>query len=117
VYRTLFALLAADNSTDQYAPPAGLTRAQKDAQIWARDFYTVWGEFATEKKFEWVAKWDLSKGDDRQMRRLMERENKSIRDDYKRDYNEAVRVSTLCIQKLAMLNDLATRSVLAASRS
>jgi DnaJ family protein A protein 5 len=53
----------------------------------------VWSEFSTEKKFEWVQKWDLSKGDDRQMRRLMERENKKIRDDYKRDYNEAVRVS------------------------
>lgn len=30
------------------------------------------------------------------MRRLMERENKKIRDDYKRDYNEAVRVSNSC---------------------
>jgi DnaJ family protein A protein 5 len=108
VYRTLFALLAADealhtdhpldyptfgSSHNQYAPPQGMTRTEKDAETWARDFYVVWGEFTTEKKFEWVAKWDLARADDRQMRRLMERDNKKIRDDYKKEYNEAVRVS------------------------
>jgi hypothetical protein len=93
-------------STDQYAPPPGLTRAQKDAEVWARDFYVVWGEFSTEKKFEWVAKWDLARADDRQMRRLMERDNKKIRDDYKKEYNEAVRVSALQDRELIRSNSL-----------
>lgn len=108
VYRNLFALLASDealhtdhpldypsfgDSTTPYAPPKDATRAEKDAGTWARDFYVVWSEFASEKRFEWVAKWDLDRGSDRQMRRLMERDNKKIRDDYKREYSEAVRVS------------------------
>lgn len=63
------------------------------AQPWARDFYTVWSDFTTAKKFEWVAKWDVERGDDRSMRRLMEKENKKVREDYRKEYNDAVRVS------------------------
>ena len=47
----------------------------------------------------------------------MERENKKIRDDYKRDYNEAVRVSTMCCALLITLILSATRPLLAAPRS
>lgn len=71
----------------------GLSRAERLAQPWARDFYTAWSDFATAKKFEWVAKWDVERGDDRSMRRLMEKENKKVREDYRKDYNDAVRVS------------------------
>jgi DnaJ family protein A protein 5 len=108
IYRSLFALLASDealhssqpldfpsfgDSTTIYAPPAGLGRIERSARPWARDFYTVWSEFATAKKFEWVAKWDVERGDDRSMRRLMEKENKKIREDYRKEYNDAVKVS------------------------
>ncbi|WWD16810.1 hypothetical protein CI109_101242 [Kwoniella shandongensis] len=116
VYRTLFALLASDealhtpsehaplsypsfgDSQTPYAPPPGLTRAQKDSQIWARDFYAVWSEFVTEKKFEWVGKWDAERGEERMVRRLMEKENKKIRDDYRKEYNESIRQLVSFIQ-------------------
>lgn len=92
IYRSLFALLASDerlhtppgetplpypgfgDSTTSYAAPTGMTRAQRDSQTWARDFYVVWGDFSTSKRFEWVARWDLERGEDRSMRRLMEKE-------------------------------------------
>ncbi|OCF78359.1 hypothetical protein I204_00297 [Kwoniella mangroviensis CBS 8886] len=116
VYRTLFALLASDetlhtppdspplvypsfgDSTTSYAPSQGMTRAQKDSQIWVRDFYLVWTEFVTEKKFEWVAKWDLERAESRDIRRLMEKENKKVRDDYRKEYNETIRQLVLFIQ-------------------
>nr|XP_019049923.1 hypothetical protein I302_00343 [Kwoniella bestiolae CBS 10118]OCF28853.1 hypothetical protein I302_00343 [Kwoniella bestiolae CBS 10118] len=116
VYRTLFALLASDetlhtppsspplvypsfgDSTTSYAPSQGMTRAQKDSQIWVRDFYLVWTEFVTEKKFEWVAKWDLERAESRDIRRLMEKENKKVRDDYRKEYNDTVRQLVLFIQ-------------------
>ncbi|WWC98864.1 hypothetical protein V866_005758 [Kwoniella sp. B9012] len=116
VYRTLFALLASDetlhtppdspplvypsfgDSTTSYAPAQGMTRAQKDSQIWVRDFYLVWTEFVTEKKFEWVAKWDLERAESRDIRRLMEKENKKVRDDYRKEYNETIRQLVLFIQ-------------------
>ncbi|KAL7419810.1 hypothetical protein Q5752_005726 [Cryptotrichosporon argae] len=112
IYRSLFALLASDetlhtpddqrplaypsfgDSATAYAPPPGLSRAEREraGAEYARDFYQVWAEFATEKKFEWVAKWDVEKrAEDRHMRRLMERENAKIRESYRREYNDAVR--------------------------
>lgn len=114
IYRTLFALLSSDealhttsttplsypsfgDSSTAYAPPPGLTRAQKDSQVWARDFYAVWGEFVTEKKFEWVNKWDAERGDDRMVRRAMEKENKKAREETRKEYNETIRVSAVSL--------------------
>ncbi|WVR04088.1 hypothetical protein IAU60_001087 [Kwoniella sp. DSM 27419] len=116
VYRTLFALLASDetlhtpqnspplsypsfgDSTTTYAPPAGMTRAQKDGQTWARDFYAVWVDFVTEKRFEWVVKWDVERAESRDIRRLMEKENKKVREDYRKEYNDTVRQLVTFIQ-------------------
>ncbi|OCF34510.1 hypothetical protein I316_03551 [Kwoniella heveanensis BCC8398] len=116
VYRSLFALLASDESlhtppnspplsypsfgesSTPYAPPPGLTRAQKDSQPWVRDFYAVWTEFVTEKRFEWVAKWDTERAESRDIRRLMEKENKKVREDYRKEYNDTVRQLVLFVQ-------------------
>jgi DnaJ family protein A protein 5 len=53
----------------------------------------VWGEFGTVKRFEWVGRWDTERGGDRSIRRLMEKENKKTRDDYRKEYNDTIRVS------------------------
>jgi hypothetical protein len=45
------------------------------------------------KRFEWIEKWAAERGEDRGIRRLMEKENKKKRDEYKKEYNETVRVS------------------------
>lgn len=113
VYRSLFALLASDEalhtsephvpltypsfgySESPYTPPTGMSKAQKDGRTWTRDFYVVWSEFATEKRFEWVGKWDVERGDDRGMRRIMEKENKRVREEYRKEYIDTVRVSGL----------------------
>lgn len=104
MYRSLFALLASDeilhesrleypsfgDSGTAYAADA---THRSGGPLYVRDFYSVWTEFATAKRFEWVGKWDVERGDDRGIRRLMEKENKKTRDDYRREYNDAVRVS------------------------
>ena len=111
MYRSLFALIASDEALhttesrdplqypsfghkdSPYAPPQGMTKVQKDGQLWTRDFYIVWSEFTTEKRFEWFGKWDLERGDDRGMRRFMEKENKRVREEYRKEYIDTVRVS------------------------
>lgn len=117
VYRTLFNLLASDealhtppdghaplsypsfgDSQTAYAPAPGLSKAEKNAQSWARDFYTVWAEFATEKRFEWMGKWDAERGEDRGIRRAMEKENKKEREDTRKEYNDSVRVNLILPQ-------------------
>lgn len=92
------------DSQTPYAPPPGMTRKERDAQVWVRDFYTSWAEFATAKRFEWISKWDLERGDDRSMRRLMEKENKKIRDDYKREYVDTIKVCRFLISRLIPSN-------------
>lgn len=79
--------------TTPWAPPPGMTKAERARTHWARDFYTAWGEFTTEKKFDWIEKWDLRRGEDRNVRRLMEKENKKLREEHRREYIDTVRVS------------------------
>ena len=49
--------------------------------------------YATEKDFSWVESWNSADAPDRQIRRLMERDNKKIRENARKEYNDTVRVS------------------------
>ncbi|KAF2705594.1 DnaJ-domain-containing protein [Pleomassaria siparia CBS 279.74] len=64
-----------------------------------RSFYAMWNGFATKKTFAWMDKYRLSEAPDRRMRRLMEKENKRIRDDGIRDFNNAVRQLVLFVRR------------------
>ncbi|KAK0469973.1 uncharacterized protein EV420DRAFT_1257249 [Desarmillaria tabescens] len=57
----------------------------------ARTFYNVWINFVTNKDFSWCDQWNLTEAPDRRVRRLMEKDNKKVRDDARRDYNDTVR--------------------------
>ncbi|TIC94101.1 DnaJ domain-containing protein [Colletotrichum higginsianum] len=57
----------------------------------AKPFYGAWASFSTRKPFAWKDKYRLSDAPDRRVRRLMEKENKKIRDEAIRDFNDAVR--------------------------
>ena len=56
-----------------------------------RAFYAEWGGFATKKSFSWKDTYKYSDAPDRRVRRLMERENKRLREDAIREFNDAVR--------------------------
>lgn len=110
IYRTLFALLASDeelhtpedrrplayptfgSSSTPYAPPPGTTRKQREGQDYVRDFYVVWSEFSTEKRFEWIEEYESERGEDRRIRRAMEKENRKIREEHRKEYIDTVKV-------------------------
>ncbi|KAL3472402.1 hypothetical protein BJX99DRAFT_249657 [Aspergillus californicus] len=56
-----------------------------------RQFYAVWGSFSTRKPFSWKDVYRYSEAPDRRVRRLMEKENKRLREGAIREFNEAVR--------------------------
>jgi DnaJ family protein A protein 5 len=74
-----------------------------------RRFYTHWKEFTSRKKFGWAEKYNLNQvnmlswhlcltashaqAPNRDVRRAMERENKKLRDDKKKEFVQCVRVS------------------------
>lgn len=62
-----------------------------DYESVVKPFYAVWIGFSTKKSFSWKDKYRLSDAPDRRVRRLMEKENKKLRDDAIREFNDAVR--------------------------
>ncbi|KAK3941151.1 DnaJ subfamily C member 21 [Diplogelasinospora grovesii] len=69
-------------------PPFGM--AQDDYDEVAKPFYKVWSGFSTKKSFSWMDKYRLSNAPDRRIRRLMEKENKKLREEGIRQFNDAV---------------------------
>lgn len=64
-----------------------------------RDFYSVWLGFATAKSFAWKDVYRLSDAPERRIRRAMEKENQKLRDDGRRDFNDAVRTLVAFVRK------------------
>lgn len=73
--------------------------AHDDYDTVAKQFYGAWSNFATRKSFVWEDKWRLSDAPDRRVRRLMEKENKQIREEAKREFNDAVRSLVAFVRK------------------
>ncbi len=61
----------------------GLSKAPDD-QVTA--FYSSWNDFQSRRAFGFVEKWKLNDAENRQIRRLMEKDNKKDRDKARREY-------------------------------
>lgn len=70
-----------------------------DHESTAKPFYAAWSNFSTKKSFSWKEKWRLPDAPDRTVRRLMEKENKKLREDAIRDFNDAVRSLVAFVKK------------------
>ncbi|EEH40072.2 hypothetical protein PAAG_08921 [Paracoccidioides lutzii Pb01] len=64
-----------------------------------RLFYLMWSGFATKKSFSWKDVYRYSEAPDRRIRRLMEKENKRLRDEAIREFNDAVRSLVAFVKK------------------
>ena len=64
-----------------------------------KPFYAAWNGFATQKSYSWKDQYRLSDAPDRRIRRLMEKENKRMREDAIREYNDAVRSLVAFVRK------------------
>lgn len=56
--------------------------------------------FVTEKDFSWVETWSAADAPDRQIRRLMERDNKKARENARKDYTDTVKASCCLSQSV-----------------
>ncbi|KAJ2883417.1 hypothetical protein H4R27_002784 [Coemansia aciculifera] len=66
------------------------TRKSENTGTTLRDFYNFWTTYSTRKSFGWYDKFRLSDAENRQVRRLMEKENKNLRDKARREFVETV---------------------------
>lgn len=56
-----------------------------------KPFYVAWASFSTRKSFSWKDVHNYADAPDRRVRRLMEKENKRLREEGIREFNDAVR--------------------------
>ncbi|UZJ51710.1 hypothetical protein CBS101457_001030 [Exobasidium rhododendri] len=98
-----------------YLHPKGEEKPLHQDQV--RDFYTAWASFASRKGFQWKDGHRLHDAPDRRVRRAMEKENKRLRDEARREYNDVIRslVSFLRKRDPRVKAHLATQSTLANS--
>ncbi|KAH9178355.1 DnaJ-domain-containing protein [Lactarius sanguifluus] len=107
IYRNLFDRLAREerlsntvefpsfgHSTWDWAAPS----KERPSEA-ARHFYNFWLNFTTDKEFAWSDQWNVSEAPDRQVRRLMEKDNKKARDGARKEYNETVKALVMFVRK------------------
>ncbi|ERM99984.1 hypothetical protein AMTR_s00110p00133920 [Amborella trichopoda] len=81
-------LMNMDRSIVKDAPLMGNLRSDY-MQVSA--FYSYWLGFATVMDFCWVDQYRVSEGENRKARRVMDEENKKLRNKARKEYNETVR--------------------------
>lgn len=69
--------------------------SQSDYDTVVHAFYSCWQSYFTRKPYYWVDKYDLRDAPNRRVQRLMEKENKKLRDAAKKQRNETVKVRML----------------------
>ncbi|CAG8422616.1 unnamed protein product [Penicillium salamii] len=70
-----------------------------DFETVVRPFYAAWSGFSTQKSFAWKDVHRYSEAPDRRVRRMMEKENKRLRDEAIREFNDAVRSLVAFVKK------------------
>lgn len=78
-------------------PRMGNSRTDFDT---TRMFYKVWSNFQSVKTFNWCDEYRYSIAPDRRTRRIMEKENKKLRESARKRYNEITRKFIAFIKKL-----------------
>ncbi|KAH8146043.1 uncharacterized protein LAJ45_09965 [Morchella importuna] len=66
---------------------------------WVKAFYVEWGNFRTAKTFSWCDVYRYSDAPDRRVKRMMEAENKKLRDAAIREFNDIVRSFVTFVRK------------------
>jgi DnaJ family protein A protein 5 len=64
-----------------------------------KQFYSAWNGFSTRKSFSWKDIYRYSDAPDRRVRRIMEKENKRLREEGVREFNDAVRSLIAFVRK------------------
>ena len=73
--------------------------ADDDYDDVVKPFYRVWINFSTKKTFSWRDAYKSSDAPDRATRRVIDKENKRLRDEGIREFNDAVRALVAFVRK------------------
>lgn len=104
IYRNVFEKLAAEDleyskegDSDEEVP--GFGDSQSSYKEVVHNFYAYWQSYNTKKSFAWLDPYDIRNAPNRRVVRLIEKENKKVRDKAKKERNEQVRNLVAFIRK------------------
>ncbi|XP_065222541.1 dnaJ homolog subfamily C member 21-like [Planococcus citri] len=101
IYREVFNKLAAEESEylaedDMDLPEFGKSDSSYDI---VSKFYGYWSSFCTKKTYSWLNTYDINEAENRRILRLMEQENKKVREQAKKERNEEIRALVQFVRK------------------
>ncbi|XP_019861918.1 PREDICTED: dnaJ homolog subfamily C member 21-like [Amphimedon queenslandica] len=103
IYGNLFALIVqeecqfSDEESLLYLPPFGQSTSNYEEVV--HPFYAHWQSFSTQRPYHWLNKYDRTQAANRKVEKLMEKDNKKIRDAAKKKRNETVRQLVAYVRK------------------
>lgn len=101
VYREVFNKLAAEESeylSEDDAEPPEFGNSSSPYEV-VNKFYGYWMSFSTKKSYSWLYEYDINEAENRRILRLMEQENKKVRDRAKKERNEEIRELVMFVRK------------------
>lgn len=102
VYRKVFDTLLVEESIYFNIDPDEIPTFGKSTSDYTnivRVFYNFWCGFNTHKSFGWLDEYDIQKAPNRRIARLMEKENKKIRDKAKKERNDEIQALVGFVRK------------------
>ncbi|CAF1274747.1 unnamed protein product [Rotaria sordida] len=102
VYNKLFKDIAEQDlkaSTDKKVKIPEFGNSESDYEEVVGPFYAYWSNYCTLRSYVWKEEHDTHDAADRRVRRLMEQENKKLRDKAKKERNEEVRELVAFVKK------------------
>nr|CAD7425275.1 unnamed protein product [Timema monikensis] len=104
VYREVFNKLAAEDSeytteqdSDFEVPSFGNSKSSYEDTV--DPFYAYWQSYSTKKSYCWLDPYNIKEADNRRVLRLIEKENKKVRDKARKQRNEEVRSLIAFVRK------------------
>lgn len=94
IYSNVFRIIVQEDAEfatdmDLEVPEFGTSLSNYNEVV--QPFYAYWQSYSTLKSYVWLDKYDLREAPNRRVQRLMEKDNKKIRDNAKKERNEEVR--------------------------
>lgn len=104
VYKEVFNTIAAEDSefysdTDSDFEIPNFGKSNSSFEDVVHPFYSYWQSYSTKKSFSWLNIYDIREAPNRKVVRLMEKDNKKVRDKAKKDRNEEVRALVEFVKK------------------
>lgn len=102
VYANVFEIITKEDAEfadgqDLEVPEFGISTSDYEEVV--QPFYAHWQSYSTLKSYVWLEKYDLREAPNRRVQRLMEKDNKKIRDAVKKERNEEVRALVKFVRK------------------